>query len=113
MNIYNPDKWVIIKFTLPNETTYKVLGSWSGGYLDGDSYRMNSGIVGVRQEGDYYFFIGGSGSEYKCHKDAYGMHSYSVGIFDGILERAKEHEWEVELLDGDDDFSLLEDHQDG
>ena len=34
--MYNPDKWIIVK--LPKGA--KVLGSWSGGYLDGDSWQQ-------------------------------------------------------------------------
>lgn len=37
-----PDKWVILK--LPNDY-YKVFGTWAGGYLDGDRWKLNSGMV--------------------------------------------------------------------
>jgi len=50
MSEYNPDSWVIIKITVPDQKTiYKVLGGWSGGYLDGDSWQLNSGIAKVKR----------------------------------------------------------------
>jgi len=74
MNEYTPDSWVIIKISgIEDKDFYKVLAGWSGGYLDGDSWRMNSGINKVEFDGEYYSFIGSSGSVYKCHKEGEGM----------------------------------------
>ena len=71
---HNPDSWVIIKITgIEDKDFYKVLAGWSGGYLDGDSWRMNSGIVKIEDAGDYWRFIGASGSVYKCHKEGNTM----------------------------------------
>ena len=58
-----PDRWVIFK--LPNNY-YKVFGTWAGGYLDGDRWKLNSGISKVEQDENFYYFIGFSGSCYKC-----------------------------------------------
>ena len=44
MNEYRPDNWVVIKLK-GDDPHYRVLAGCSGGYLDGDSWRMNSGIV--------------------------------------------------------------------
>ena len=49
-----PDKWVIIK--LPD--CYKVFGTWIGGYLDGDAWRVNSGITEVQEDEKYFYFHG-------------------------------------------------------
>jgi hypothetical protein len=65
-----PDNWVVVKV---DEDFYKVLAGWSGGYLDGDSWRLNSGISKVKDDGDYWLFIGASGSVYQCHKKGYGI----------------------------------------
>jgi len=85
MNEYNPDNWVILK--IPTALTvsgffYKVLAGWSGGYLDGDSWRMNSGIVNCTYEEGYYFFYGESGSCYICHKDSYGLRMNNSHIYE-------------------------------
>tara|TARA_B110000503_G_scaffold129655_1_gene202101 strand:- start:191 stop:565 length:375 start_codon:yes stop_codon:yes gene_type:complete len=90
-----PDKWVIIEIeqggylSSKPKPLYKVFGSWAGGYLDGDRWKMNSGIVSVEEDDDYYYFIGYSGSCYKCHKKGYGvMTSYSQSILDNIIDKA-------------------------
>jgi len=87
MSEYNPDKWVIVKFNDNDKSWYRVLGSWSGGYTDGDSWRMSSGIDNIEENGDFYLVMNASGSTYKCHKDAEGMHILSTSI----LETAKKH----------------------
>ena len=68
--IYKPDNWVIVKIMDGEGVAkgYKVLGGWSGGYLDGDSWRMNSGITSYKDNGDSYSFYGFSGSVYECNK---------------------------------------------
>jgi len=76
--IYEPEEWVLVKV---DEDLVKVFGSWRGGYISGDSWRMNSGIEKIEEDGDYWLFIGYSGSVYKCHKDAYRITSpYNEGI---------------------------------
>ena len=67
---YTPDNWVIVEITYKDTAFYKVLAGWGGGYLDGDSWRMNSGITEVEEKEDYYLFYGQSGSVYKCWKEA-------------------------------------------
>jgi hypothetical protein len=71
MSDWTPDSWVVVK--LPDSIApgaFKVIGGWSGGYLYGDSWRVNSGISKVKHEGDYWLFEGFSGSTYRCHKGA-------------------------------------------
>lgn len=84
-----PDRWVLLKIG-GEDPHYKIFASWRGGYLSGDSWRMNSGIVGVTKEGDFYLFRGASGSVYRCHKDGYGIaSSYSASVADGYCKRSK------------------------
>lgn len=85
---YTPDKWKIIKLSPPDdETFYKVFGMWSGGYLDGDSWRMNSGIKSVYKDGEYFVVMGYSGSAYRCHKQTEGTNAYGAAVLSGLLER--------------------------
>lgn len=65
-----PDNWVIVEIADKDTTFYKVLGGWSGGYLDGDRWRINSGITEVEEKEDHYLFYGQSGSVYKCWKES-------------------------------------------
>ena len=85
---YIPDNWVVIK----TPQCYKVLAGWSGGYLDADEWRLNSGITGCHMEkdGDYYFFNGSSGSVYRCHKDSYGLRTNNAYIFDSFQNKVGE-----------------------
>ena len=73
-----PDRWLIID--CGGDGLYKVFATWSGGYLDGDSWRLNSGIEKVEGDGDYLLFHGYSGSIYKCHKDRYGTTGYGAHV---------------------------------
>ena len=82
MNIYNPDKWTILKILNEEDGKYfyRILGGWGGGYLDGDSWRLNSGVEsyelckeddeGVPQK---ILFKGATGSIYDCWIDSEGM----------------------------------------
>lgn len=89
-----PEKWVILK--LPNNY-YKVLGSWSGGYLTSDRWKVNSGIKNIEEDNDFYYFIGFSGSYYKCHKKSYGIaNSYCGDILNEMLEKSNN---QITLMD--------------
>jgi len=63
-----PDHWVILQITTSQETFYKVLAGWSGGFTTGDSWKLNSGVASVEEDENFYFFHGSSGSVYKCSK---------------------------------------------
>lgn len=88
MSYYQPDKWMIVKIT-SDDPHYRVFGSWYGGYLGADSWRMNSGITSMIEENDHYLFIGSSGSTYACHKDNYGANSYGMSIARDYEERSE------------------------
>jgi hypothetical protein len=104
MTEYKPDSWVIIKMTHNEQTFYKVLGGWSGGYLNGTSWRLNSGVEKVSLDNDRYMFYGSSGSVYSCHKETYGLKMSTAGIWDQMKEKFSE---QVELLE-DRDWSAME-----
>jgi hypothetical protein len=97
-----PERWVILK--LPNDE-YKVFGTWAGGYLDGDRWKLNSGIKKVEQDNDFYYFIGFSGSIYKCHKNGYGTAtSYGLGVLNNIIDQS---DGEIELVDNIDNWIVI------
>lgn len=84
---YNPDNWVVLKITNEQETIYKVLAGWSGGYLSGDSWRMNSGITGVEKQAYLYGFYGSSGSVYWCLEGEYRLSMAIAGVYNQLKER--------------------------
>jgi hypothetical protein len=84
-----PYKWVIVKIDNGSETFYKVFASWLGNYINGDSWRLNSGIESIEEDDDNYYFIGTSGSCYQCNKKAYGTAStYSQSILNDFIEKS-------------------------
>lgn len=97
-----PERWVILK--LPN-SYYKVFGTWGGGYLDGDRWKLNSGIEKVEQDADYYYFIGVSGSCYKCHKKGYGTATaYGLWILNKIIEQGN---GQIELMEDCNNWAIV------
>lgn len=83
--MYTPDNWVVIKFDEPN-LHYRLLTGTSGGYLTGNSWRMNSGIVKVEKVENGYHFIGTSGSVYHCRDNAYCLRMNNAYIWDRLEE---------------------------
>jgi hypothetical protein len=91
MSDYTPNRWVIVEINSPEHGKIrKVLGSWYGGYLGSDSWRMNSGITQVIDQGEYYDVVGYSGSVYKCYKGAEGMSAYTAGVFEVYKKELEE-----------------------
>ena len=89
--MHAPDEWCLVKIN-GVDPHYRIFGSWRGGYLSGDSWRMNSGITKVEKDGEYYLFHGSSGSIYKCHEKGYGIHSsYNVGVLLNYEKELKEN----------------------
>ena len=111
MSEYHPHGWVVLKIIAPNETLYKVFASWSGGYTQGESWKMNSGITGCYMEvgGDYYYFTGYSGSTYACSKHAYNrINAYNQGILNQLLKDAHTQNCVVTVMDEDTDWCNME-----
>ena len=90
MSNYNPDRWVIVRFTTNGTAIYKVLGGWSGGYLDSDNWRLSSGLESIEEDGDYYLMHNYSGSIYKCHKNSEGFSRISEETYDSWQEQIKD-----------------------
>lgn len=100
--MYRPDNWVVIKIN-GKDPHYRVLAGWSGGYLGGDSWRMNSGIVDVFEASIYYAFYGASGSSYTCHKNGYGLRNNNAHIYQQLT---LSHD--VELMPEDTDWTKID-----
>lgn len=98
--IYYPDCWVVLKMS----EGYKVLAGWSGGYLEGNSWRMNSGITKVDVTKGGFIFYGVSGSLYVCHEDCYGLRMSNAGIYNQLKEKF-DH---IVLMPEDTDWINLE-----
>ena len=103
---YRPDSWVVLKIKEGKGTFpfYKVLAGWSGGYLSGDSWRINSGVTEVKDAGDYYEFYGESGSLYRCPKGAYGLKMSTAGIYKDLCSLQR-FQCQIILMPEDTDWS--------
>lgn len=99
MSEYHPDSWVMIKMTHKGETFYKVLGGWSGSYLNGTSWRLNSGVASVEKEGTRYRFNGASGSSYVCDEGMYGLRMSTASIWETMRSQYPDN---VELMEDRD-----------
>ena len=89
MSEYNPDRWCLVSLPFPEGTEVRVLGGWSGGYLDGDYWRISSGVVRVEEEEKYWIIHNTSGSTYKCHKKSEGVNIASASVFEALVEKHK------------------------
>ena len=82
MSNYTPDLWVIVEMVTDKNTIYKVLGSWYGGYLGSDSWRLSSGVTKVIEHDNHYEVHNHSGSIYTCHKGVEGISTYTTSIYE-------------------------------
>ncbi len=105
MREYTPDRWVMLKFNHNGVVIYKILGSWYGGYARGDSWKLNSGVTKIEEDGQTFLFHGSSGSVYRCHKNGYGMSGYTSGVYASFQKEVSEAEGvTLELLPEETNF---------
>lgn len=102
--MYEPNNWVVIKIN-GKDPHYRVLAGWSGGYLEGSSWRMNSGITKVEEDDKAYYFSGSSGSTYRCGKQSYGLRHNNAYVWDDLVTR---HGDKVEMLPEDTDWNSVD-----
>lgn len=108
MKEYIPEKWVVVKLEAKGTPlTYKIFANWYGGYLNGDSWKLNSGIKAVSESKHYYLFEGFSGSIYKCFKNNYGMNMYGTGVIQDIIKKAEEFDGKIEIMPEDTNWKEL------
>ena len=89
MNKYTPDSWAILRMVTPEETVYKVLASWYGGFDTGDSWKLSSGITEVNDFEGYYDLPQYSGSSYHCYKSSEHMSVIMAMMLSQWQEQAK------------------------
>lgn len=107
-NTYRPDLWVMLKVTTPTYSVYKILAGWQGGFATGDSWKLNSGCVSVRVDGDYFVFTGASGSEYQVHQHAYRLSMTTAAMLKSFRDGVQDTGVEIEMLPEDTDWLKLD-----
>lgn len=105
MSFYNPDSAVVIKITHDNDTHFRVFGGWLGGYVTGSSWRVNSGVVKVEYDKEYFYFYGESGSVYKCKKGEPYFDSYLSGVLNNLCDGVISQGGQAEIYELDDNLS--------
>ena len=98
MTEYNPDCWVVLKMTYKDQVIYKVLGGWGGSYINGTSWRLNSGVEKCEYDValDVWKFYGHSGSVYVCPVSSYGLRMSNAEAYEMMKKAHPDH---VELLE--------------
>ena len=90
--MYYPDEWCLVRIE-GTDPHWRVFGSWRGGYLDGDSWRLNSGVTSVQLTGSekqILAFSGHTGSVYECSIHAQGIRSpYNSSVLNNMAEKSQ------------------------
>jgi len=106
---YTPDRWVMLEINRQGEKVYKILAGWSGGYLHGQSWKLNSGCVSASKDGDYFVFEGSSGSVYRCHKEYYGYNGLTINVLHNFQQDAARIDGlTIDVLSEETDFLTLD-----
>jgi len=92
MSEYIPDTWVVLEFESEHGKIQKVLSGWSGGYLDGDSWKLSSGITETEETDTEYIFTNYSGSVYHCRKSSREFNMMTSGVYNSYKEQLEGHE---------------------
>lgn len=84
-----PDSWVIIEVKTPAGQFQKILSGWSGGYLDGDCWRMSSPVkeLNIKIEEDFFTVDTETGSQYILYKSRQGLRMSNAGIYNQLKEK--------------------------
>lgn len=105
--MYTPDRWVVIEIQKGSVVIQKVFAGWYGGFADGNSWKLNSGIVGTKFVDGFYEYSGYSGSIYRCNPNSHGMSMHMQGVLDNWLKHAKSHDnMQIRVLDLDESAGL-------
>lgn len=87
---YVPDRWMVVELKFSEEmgggTQTRVLAGWSGGYLDGDSWKLSSPVQKVHKTKDAIEFYNASGSVYVCKNTRHGMTVFSAAALKDLQE---------------------------
>lgn len=112
MSEYKPDRWVLVKLE-PQEdpkldTYYRVFATWYGGFANGESWKLSSGIkTSTLKEDNFYSMLQSSGSTYRCHKESYGTSAWSFGVLSNIIENSRDFV-KMTMLSEEEAISFLE-----
>ena len=100
MQTYEPDTWVILLFDYPDYgKVHKVFAGWYGGYAQGDSWKLSSGIKTFVNEGKFYSSLQESGSTYNLYRQYERLSGYQHGLLNVWREQLEEVGGSIEVID--------------
>lgn len=107
---YTPSGWVFIKIQAYGEVEplIKVFGSWSGGYLNGDSWRVNSGVTKIEENENEYIVSGYSGSQYILSKTCNYIRPYNKAILDDMIAELRSYSHKAEIISVEEAMNIME-----
>lgn len=107
---YTPDGWTFLKIQVEGcDPRIKVFGSWSGGYLNGDSWRVNSGCTKIEEDENEYIVYGYSGSQYILSKQNNRITSYNKGVLEDMIKELQSYGHKAEIISVQEAIALIED----
>jgi hypothetical protein len=94
-----PNSWVIVEITHKGQKYKKIVSGWSGGYLDGDSWRLSSNIKNVNKtHSEFYAVVETfSGSVYNLYYQANELRMSNSGIYNQLKEQFGDNVEIIEL----------------
>lgn len=101
MNPNMPDYYQFIRITSQHDTSSitKLFCVWVGGYTQGDSWKMNSGVSKIEKAEHGWNVYGHSGSCYTVFAEGGGnMNAYGSNVLQGIVSKTGALEFNVELV---------------
>ena len=107
---YAPDGWAFLKIQVEGcEPTVKVFGSWAGGHLNGDWWRVNSGVIQIEENLNEYIVSGYSGSQYILSKQNNHITSYNKGVLEDMIQELLSYGHQAEIISVQEAITLIED----
>lgn len=97
MSKYNPDSWKVLEFNFKGDVIRKVFAGWYGGFANGDSWKLSSGITSTEEFEDRYEFTNTSGSVYVCYKQSERLSGYQMGILSSFQKQVDESNGEATM----------------
>jgi len=100
MNNYTPDYWLVLKITSEDEVMFKVFATWVSSFTKGESWQLNSGIVGVEGTEKVISFLGFSGSKYTVANDdsVYRTSAYTQSVLQQIISNYEKQDAKIEVM---------------
>ena len=100
MQTYTPDTWIILLFDSPDYgKIHKVFSGWYGGYAQGDSWKLSSGIKTFVSKGEFYSSLQDSGSIYNLYKQSEKLSGYQSSILAGWMEKMANIQGRIVVID--------------